>query len=430
MPAKRSNLFIISLLGALSVISPFAIDMYLPAFEQIATELAVEPTVIALTLSSYFIGLALGQVFYGPLLDRFGRKRPLLFGLGLFVLASIGCALAPDANTLIALRFVQAIGGCVAQVASIAMVRDFFPAKDSAKVLSRLFLFIAVSPLLAPSIGWVMVAAAGWKSVFLVMAVIVGVILALIQFLLPEGHKPDTSISLKPGPIVAEYLTIIRHPRFATYAFAGALSFAGLFTYVAGSPIIFISGFRLSEGTFSIIFAVLAVGFIGASQLNVVLLRWATSETIFFRALSGQVVTALVFAAGAAAGWWGLGETLALLFVFLSCVGLTNPNASALALSPFSKNAGSASALLGFFQLGFGALISVGISAATPQDSFPIIVIFAVTAVCGLAVLLVGRRAAAVVAPEAVSTPSEPQESDEAQAAPESSEETSAVSSS
>ncbi|MBP3955781.1 multidrug effflux MFS transporter [Gemmata sp. G18] len=418
MPTQRSHLFIISLLGALSVISPFAIDMYLPAFEQIAAELAVPPTVIALTLSSYFIGLALGQVFYGPLLDRFGRKRPLLFGLSLFVLASIGCALAPDANTLIALRFVQAIGGCVAQVASIAMVRDFFPAKDSARVLSRLFLFIAVSPLLAPSIGWVMVAAAGWKSVFLVMAFIVGVVLALVQFLLPEGHKPDTSISLKPGPILAEYLVILRHPRFATYAFAGALSFAGLFTYVAGSPIIFISGFRLSEGTFSIIFAVLAVGFIGASQVNVLLLRWATSETIFLRALLGQVVTAIVFVTGAGAGWWGLNETLALLFVFLACIGLTNPNASALALSPFTKNAGSASALLGFFQLGFGALISVGISAATPHDSFPIIVILAVTAVCGLVVLLVGRRAAAVVAPEESAAPSEPHDEVEAETSP------------
>ena len=428
MSTQRSHLFIISLLGALSIISPFAIDMYLPAYKQIAAELAVPHTVIALTVSSYLIGLALGQVFYGPLLDRFGRKRPLAFGLVLFVLASIGCALAPDAYTLIGFRFVQAIGGCVAQVASIAMVRDFFPAKDSARVLSRLFLFIAASPLLAPSIGWVMVAVAGWKSVFLVMALIVGVVLALVQFLLPEGHKPDTSISLKPGPIVAEYLTIIRHPRFATYAFAGALSFAGLLTYVVGSPIIFISGLGVSEGTFSIIFAVLAVGFIGASQLNVPLLRRFTSETIFLCALLGQVATGLVFVTGAGAGWWGVGETLALLFVFLACVGLTNPNASALALSPFTKNAGSASALLGFIQLGFGALISAGIGAAPPRDSFPIIVILAAAATCGLVPLLLGRRAAAVIAPEELSASSEPpDEAEEAEASTKRSGETSVV---
>lgn len=405
MPANRSNWFIISLLGALSVISPFAIDMYLSAYKLLAADLDVSTSVVGLTLSSYFVGLALGQVFYGPVLDRFGRKRPLAFGLSLFVLASVGCARASDVNTLIALRFVQALGGCVAQVASIAMVRDFFSVKDSARILSRLFLFIAVSPLLAPTVGGLMVELAGWKSVFVVMAVIVAVILALVQLLLPEGHKPDTSIVLRPGPILAEYWLIVRHPRFATYAFAGALSFAGLFTYVAGSPVIFMDGFGLSERQYSGVFALLAVGFIGASQVNVLLLRKLKSETIFLRTLIVQVVTALLFVTVVASGRCGLEATLGLLFLFLSCVGLTNPNASALALSPFSKNAGSASALLGFFQLGFGALISSGVSAATPQNTLPIFVIFAVTATSALVVLLIGRRAATALAPEMADEP-------------------------
>lgn len=400
MPPKRSNLFIISLLGSLSVISPFAIDMYLPAFRQLAEDLDVPTTAISLTLSSYFIGLALGQVVYGPLLDRFGRKKPLAAGLGLFVLASIGCAAAPDIQTLIAMRFVQALGGCVAQVASIAMVRDFFPAKDSAKILSLLFLFIAVSPLLAPTVGGLVVLALGWKAVFLALAGVVAVILALVYFLLPEGHTPDRGISLRPWPILAEYLAIVRHPRFSTYALAGAFSFAGLFTYVAGSPIIFMEGFGLSAQTYSVIFAVLAVGFIGGSQFNVLLLRRYGSEPLFFRFLVIQVATGAVFLAGAWAGWYGLGETLLLLFVFLGCVGLTNPNASALALVPFTRNAGSASALLGFFQLGVGSLISTGISASTPHNSLPIIAILAVTATVGLAILLAGRRRAHASPPE------------------------------
>ncbi len=405
MPTTRSDLFVVSLLGALSVISPFAIDMYLPAFKQLAADLGVPTTVIALTLSSYFVGLALGQVFYGPVLDRFGRKRPLAFGLGLFVAASVGCALAPDVNTLIALRFVQAVGGCVAQVASIAMVRDFFPPRDTARILSLLFLFIAASPLLAPSLGGLVTDAFGWKAVFFVMAALVAAVLALVYALLPEGHVPDRSISLRPGPILAEYAAILRHPAFATYALAGALSFAGLFTYVAGSPVIFMDGFGLSPGRYSALFAVLAAGFIGASQLNVALLRRYRSETIFLRAVVVQVAVGAVFLGGAALGGVGLGATVALLFVFLACIGLTNPNASALALAPFTRNAGSASALLGFFQLGFGALISVGIGTATPHNSLPIVAIFAATAAGGLLVVLVGRRAAARAAPEPDAAP-------------------------
>lgn len=394
MPVKRSGLFVISLLGALSVVSPFAIDMYLPAFPDLAAEFGVPSTTVALTLSSYFIGLALGQVVYGPLLDRFGRKPPLVVGLSLFVATSVGCAFAQDVYTLIALRFVQALGGCVAQVASVAMVRDFFPRKDAAKVLSRLFLFIAVSPLLAPTVGTFVIKIGGWPAAFLNLAGVVVGILALVVTLLPEGHKPDPSISLRPGPILSEYWSILRHPRFHTYAGAGAFSFAGLFTFVAGSPVLFMDGFKVDGTTYSLIFAVLAGGFIAASQVNVLLLRRWSSETLFRRFLIAQVVFGAVFLVGTWAGWLELYGTLAVLFCFLCCVGVTNPNASALAIAPFTKNAGSASALLGFFQLGTGAVISTAIGAAPTDDRVPIVAIFGITAAIGLAILLFGRKRA------------------------------------
>lgn len=394
MRANQSGLFVISLLGALSVVSPFAIDMYLPAFPELAAGFGVPSTTVALTLSSYFIGLAAGQVVYGPLLDRFGRKPPLTAGLGLFVVASLGCAFAPDVYTLIALRFVQALGGCVAQVASVAMVRDFFPRDQAARVLSRLFLFIAVSPLLAPTVGTGVIQLGGWPALFLALAAVVVGILALVLVLLPEGHRPDAGISLRPGPIVAEYLSILRHPRFSTYAGAGAFSFAGLFTFVAGSPILFMDGFGVSGRAYSLIFAMLAGGFIGASQVNVVLLRRVSSETLFLRFLVAQVVFGALFLAGTWAGILGLHGTLAVLFCFLCCVGVTNPNASALAIAPFTRNAGSASALLGFFQLGTGAVISTAIGAASPDDRVPIVAIFGVTAAIGLSILLAGRKRA------------------------------------
>jgi DHA1 family bicyclomycin/chloramphenicol resistance-like MFS transporter len=385
---------VISLLGALSVVSPFAIDMYLPAFPELAAGFGVPSTTVALTLSSYFIGLAAGQVIYGPLLDRFGRKPPLAVGLGLFVVASIGCAFAPGVYILIGLRLVQALGGSVAQVASVAMVRDFFPRDQAARVLSRLFLFVAVSPLLAPTVGTWVIQLGGWSALFLALAAVVVGILALVLSLLPEGHAPDAGISLRPGPILSEYLSILRHPRFRTYAGAGAFSFAGLFTFVAGSPILFMDGFGVSGRAYSLIFALLAGGFIAASQVNVVLLRHATSETLFLRFLAAQVVFGALFLAGTWAGVLGLPGTLAVLFCFLCCVGVTNPNASALAISPFTRNAGSASALLGFFQLGTGAIISTAIGAASPDDRVPIVAIFGVTAAIGLTILLAGRERA------------------------------------
>ena len=163
---RPSQAFIISLLGALSVITPFSIDMYLPAYQRLASDFGTQSAIISLTISSYFIGLSVGQVFYGPLLDRYGRKPPLYTGLGIFIVASLGCSMANNVYMLIALRFLQALGGCAAQVASVAMVRDFFPAKDCARILSRLFLFIAASPLLAPSIGGFVMLALSWRVVF------------------------------------------------------------------------------------------------------------------------------------------------------------------------------------------------------------------------------------------------------------------------
>lgn len=394
MHQKKSALFLVCLLGSLGVISPFSIDMYLPAFPQAAAELGVTTAVMSLSLSSYFIGIALGQIFYGPLLDRFGRKRPLYAGLTLYILGSFGCYMAPGINALVAFRFIQAIGGCVAQVGTVAMVRDFFPVTESAKILSLIFLCIAVSPLLAPSIGGMVLLALGWRWIFLILACIVAVILAVTCVLLPEGHTPDPTISLRPKPIVIEYLAILKHPIFFTYALSGAFSFAGLFTYVAGSPIIFMEGFHLTAQAYSAVFAVLAVGFIGGSQVNVALLRRNSSETLFANVLKIQVVAGLIFVCGSLANLYGLTATLVLFFAYLSCAGITYPNAAALALAPFSRNAGSASALLGFLQLGLGSLISMFISVSASHESFPIIAILSATSIIAMAILIWGKKRA------------------------------------
>ncbi|HEX4758283.1 MAG TPA: multidrug effflux MFS transporter [Terracidiphilus sp.] len=386
---KRHYRWIIFLLGLLCTVPPFAIDMYLPAFSKIAAEYHVATSEISLSLSTFYVGFAIGQLIYGPLLDRFGRKRPLYVGLVVYILASIGCALAPSLRTFAALRFVEALGGCVGRVGAVAMVRDFFRVEESAKIFSFIFLAIGISPLLAPMIGSMMMTALGWRWIFALLAAIGLAILALITFLLPEGHQPDRSVSLKPAPILADFWAIFREPQFLTYVLAGAFSFAGLYAFVAGSPIIFMDGFHLGTKAFGFIFAFIVMGFIGGNQVNIFLLRSFTSRQIFFAALLVQVVIGLLFFAGTESHIVGLPATLILLFMFLSCIGLTNPNAAALGLARFSRDAGRASALLGFLQMGTGALISMGIGLL---GAHALVFLLSSTALVGLAILLVGKR--------------------------------------
>jgi DHA1 family bicyclomycin/chloramphenicol resistance-like MFS transporter len=379
----HNNLLTLSLLGALSLVSPLAIDSYLPAFTRMAADLKTTSAIVSLSLSTYFIGLAFGQFVYGPLLDRFGRKKPIYAGLTIFLAASVGCMLTTNIQVLIALRLLQGLGGCVAQVGAITMVHDFFPVEESAKVFSLLFLFIGASPLLAPTIGSVLTAYLGWRWIFVFMAALVALVLAAIIFLLPEGHEPNPSISLTPARITATYVRILEDRTFLRYTLASALSFAGLFAYIAGAPIVFMEQFHVTAKGFGLIFAFLAAGFIGGSQLNVWLLRHFDSDLLFLCAVRAQAVCGLVFLVGTILGWFGIGGVLAMFFLFLSCVGISNPNGTALALASFSRNAGSASALLGAVQLGIGALISTAIGALNAKNSLPVIEILFATALAG-----------------------------------------------
>lgn len=387
----RGSFLILCLLGALSVVSPFAIDLYLPAFTKMAVELKTTSAIVSLSLSTYFIGLAFGQFIYGPLLDRFGRKQPIYAGLAIFLAASVGCMVTKNVEVLIALRLLQGLGGCVAQVGAIAMVHDFFPVEQSARIYSLLFLFIGASPLLAPTIGSLLTAYLGWRWVFVFMAVLVSAVLAAIRFLLPEGHEPNPEISLTPARIAATFVRILENKVFLRYTLASAFAFAGLFTYVAGAPIVFMEEFHVTAKAFGIIFAVLAAGFIGGSQVNIWLLRHCRSAVIFSRALQVQTVCGLVFLAGTLCGWFGITGVLVMFFLFLACVGVSNPNGTALALAPFHANTGSASALLGAVQLGTGALVSTSIGVLNAKSSLPVIEILCATACIGLVLDLLLR---------------------------------------
>jgi MFS transporter, DHA1 family, multidrug resistance protein len=388
--SKRSLLILI--LGLLSAIGPFSIDMYLPGFPTIAANLHTTVDRVAYSLSSFFIGICAGQLLCGPLLDRFGRKRPLCIGLVLYILASIGCSLAKSVEVLIAFRFLQAIGGCVGMVAPNAIVRDVFPVEENAKVFSLLILILGVSPILAPTAGSYIIAAFGWPIVFVVLAIVTALVLLAVIIWLPESKKPDPTFSLKPRPILTSFAAVLKQPQFTTYAFAGAIASAGLFAYLAGSPFIFMELYDVSEQQYGWIFATIAAGLIGCSQLNNVVLRKYSSAQIIKAVLFTQSAIGLILILGIAAGLLKLYSTIFLMFLFLSCQGFTFPNSAALAMAPFTKGAGSASALMGAFQMACGAIASALVGVFFNGTAIPMATIMACCSCLGLVILLVGHR--------------------------------------
>lgn len=386
------NFVLILIIGALNTISPFTIDMYLPAFQKIAVELHTDIQTVALSVSTYFFGYSLGQILYGPLLDRFGRKSPLYAGLCFYVLATIACAVSTSINSFLVFRFLQALGGCVASVAAMAMVIDFFPAEKSSRILSTLILILGASPLLAPTIGGLIVSAWSWRYVFVLLAIFAVLMIACVFFFLPHGQAPDQTLSLKPRPILKGFKNVLFEPTFYVFTLAGSLSFSGLFVYVAGSPAIFMEEFTVSPGTYSFIFAGLSVGFISCSQFNHLLAKRFSSKQILRTVILFQASVAILFFIAAFTGHCGFVPTLCFLFFILACCGLTYPNAAAIALSPFKSNAGTASSLLGFIQIGLGGLISACVSMLHYKGSLATALIMAASASLALLLLLFNKK--------------------------------------
>jgi DHA1 family bicyclomycin/chloramphenicol resistance-like MFS transporter len=347
---------------------------------------------VSYSLASFFIGVCIGQLLYGPLLDRYGRKKPLLSGLVLYIIASIGCMFSHSIELLIFFRFFQALGGCVGMVAPRAIIRDLFPVEENAKIFSLMILILGVSPIIAPTAGSYLITWFGWHSVFLVLTIICALVLASVVFWLPESKQPDPGYSLKPRPILTNFYEALKVPQFYTYAFTGAISSAGLFAYLAGSPFVFMKLFGTTEQQYGYIFAIIAAGLITCSQLNNRLLRKYTSEQISLVTLALQTFIGLLLVAGTALQWLNLYSTIVLMALFLSCQGFSFPNSSALSMAPFTRNAGVASALMGALQMGFGALAAALVGLSNATTAVPLTAIMAACTFIALMILLLGTR--------------------------------------
>ncbi len=394
---------LIVVLGILNALTPFTIDLYLPAFPEIAADLDVAVSRMSLSVSVYFIGFALGQIIYGPLLDRFGRRHPIYVGLAIYILATLGCMTATSFEALLIFRFISALGGSAASVGATTLVRDHFPPERAARAFATLMLVLSASPLLAPTIGSFMTLSMGWRALFAALMVLAIIDVVLVAVAVPRSYRADPSVSLRLGPMLRTFREALAHKQFRTYTLAGSLSFAGLFVFVSGSPAAFMDGFGVSPQGFGGVFAILAGGMIGGGHLNHVLLRLSDSRQVFKRALNVQVIAGSVFLIASLVFTLTLWQTIAMLFAFLVCAGITYPNAAALALQTFTKNVGSAASLLGFIQLGVGALAAAFVGVLDIEGMLPMAVVMATCAAAGWCVL----HLAADIAPAADSAKEE-----------------------
>ena len=379
------------MLGSLTALGPLSIDMYLPSFQAIARDLTASPAQVQLTLAVFFVALGIGQAFYGPLSDRFGRRRPLCFGLTLYVLASAGCALARSIEALVAWRFAQALGGCAGMVIARAVVRDRFDEREAARFFSLLILVTGLAPILAPSIGGQILVFFSWRAIFWTLAgfALVGFITA--TFVLPESLPPERRTEGGVATALRVYARLLRDRAFMRYALSGALVISGMFAYIFGSPFVFMQIYGVRPERFGWIFGAIALGLISASQLNRVVLARVAGARILSHAL---VVTAAAGAMLLVMAWTGVGGLAGLLgplFVYIASLGFVLPNVIATALGPQGRNAGTASALLGTLQFGAGATVGALLGVLGDGTTVPMA---GLIAGCGLSALLVHRLAA------------------------------------
>ncbi|MCR6484763.1 multidrug effflux MFS transporter [Amycolatopsis sp. OK19-0408] len=388
-PSRRAQLKFVLVLGGLSAFGPLSIDMYLPALPRMADDLRAADTTVQLTLSAFIVGLALGQLVLGPLSDAFGRRRPLLVGLALYVVGSVLCAMSPDAWLLVAARLVQSLGAAAGIVIARATVRDLFSGTAMTKFFSTLMLVTGLAPILAPLIGGQLLNWTSWRGVFVVLTAFGALLLAVVLFAFPEPSSSRSPARL--GQVMRTYGRLALDRSFAGYALASGLLFASMFAYISGSSFALQGVYGLSPQAYSVVFGVNGVGIVLAGQLNGRLVG-RVRERVLLRAglLLGVTGGALVLVAAVTRA--PLAFLLVSLFLLVSSIGLVMPNASSLALASHARSAGAASALLGVLQFVIGAVATPLVGLGGPGTAVPMAATMAGFAVLALVAYLTLAR--------------------------------------
>ncbi|AYG43348.1 Bcr/CflA family efflux MFS transporter [Pseudomonas sp. Leaf58] len=385
------NLRMVLILGALSAFGPLAIDFYLPAFPAMAQAFATDEKHVQTTLAAYFLGLSIGQLAYGPVADRFGRRKPLMFGVTLFTLASLACAYAPNLDTLVLARFVQALGGCAGMVLSRAIVSDKCDPVASAKVFSQLMLVMGLAPILAPMLGGVLVNVAGWQSIFLALSLFSAGCLLAVSLGLPESlpeHMPRQPLS----GALRQYLRLLADRVFVGHALTGGIAIAGMFAYIAGSPFVFIKLYGVPAEHYGWLFGTNAAGFILVAQVNARLLAKRGPAFLLARAVWLYLAAGLVLLGVAALQPTQLWPLLVPLFICIASLGCIIPNASACAMSGQGARAGSASALMGCLQFSVAAGAAALVGLLHDGSAVPMALVISLCGALVVSVALLTRR--------------------------------------
>jgi DHA1 family bicyclomycin/chloramphenicol resistance-like MFS transporter len=395
----------IAVLGAMVALGPLTIDMYLPALPKIADDLSVSSSVVQLTLTGTLAGLALGQLIVGPLSDSLGRRRPLMAGIVLHMLASLICLFAPNIVVLGLARGLQGMGAAAAMVVAIAVVGDLFEESQAATAMSRLMLILGVAPVVAPSLGAAVLLKASWHWVFAALVVVAGLLLLLAALALPETLPVSHRRPLKVRGIGATYLELLRDARFVILVLVGALGMSGLFAYIAGASFVLQGHYGLGQQAFALVFGAGAVALIAATQFNVVLLRRFAPQTIVLWALVAASVAGVVFVGLSSFHVGGLLGFLLPVWAILGAMGFVLPNAPAVALSRHPDAAGTAAALLGAAQFGLGAALAPLVGVLGNDEIALALAMTTGMVIALLALLAVGVPATDDVSGDAVAEP-------------------------
>ncbi|KOT92340.1 MULTISPECIES: multidrug effflux MFS transporter [Streptomyces] len=389
--ARRISLLVTLILGSLTATPPLAMDMYLPALPEVTRSLSAPAATVQLTLTACLAGMALGQIVVGPMSDKWGRRRPLLTGLAVYVVATALCAVAPNVELLVAFRLVQGLAGAAGIVIARAVVRDLYDGVAMARFFSTLMLISGVAPVVAPLIGGQILRVTDWRGVFVVL-VVVGVVLgAVVWAKLPETLPVEERHAGGVGDTLRAMRGLLADRAFSGYMLAGGFAFASLFAYVAASPFVMQEIYGASAQTFSLLFGLNSVGLVVVGQINgKILVGRVRLDRVLGLGLLVVIAaaTVLLLMSLGVFGEVGLGPVAAALFVLMSAMGLSLPNTQALALMRVKQSAGSASALLGTSSFLIGAVASPLVGIAGEDTAVPMAVVQLVAAVVALGVLV------------------------------------------
>jgi MFS transporter, DHA1 family, multidrug resistance protein len=382
---------LVFILSILTAFAPFATDMYLASFPNIARSLHTTTQQVQLSLSTFFLGLAVGQLFYGPLIDRFGRRKPLLAGVALFTVASFLELFAPNIEVFIGLRFLQAVGGCAGMVISRAIIRDLFDEREAARVMTVMMLIQGIGPVAAPVLGGYIVSVTDWHAILGFLFVFGAVCWMAAAYGLPETLPPSHRHDLHPGRLARTVWSLLTHKAYIVPTLAGAFSMSAMFAFISGSPFVFITLHGVSQQHYGWLFASNAIGMTVVAQVNRLLLRYLSPGRIFHRLSVINVVAALIVVG--AAGASHLPGLVIPLYLCLSMLPLMGANSTAVAMGASGENAGMASSIMGVLQFGVAGIVSALVSALHDGTAYPMTgLILACSAISAFVLLFDDKR--------------------------------------